>query len=283
MKTATRLIAALSAFATAATFSAAANATVFAIDYHDKGVWNAYDLENEAYALSFRADQGNDGFWLVVTDGGNPKGDGSSHAILYGDIKNDRITAYTYDGKNSEKSFATGTLLGTYENAFTDGGTHMKYGYDLTNFSLDVSGLNNALGPDFDGVVLGPDAGIWFHQSTGSEFTYGADGSITDYVFDNQTFLDRGNDPTRVLAAVDCASGQNGRPKFLNSCSSTQIAGGIVSPIGTGIVSPIGAGNGGSPTGGSSTGGGSVPTPGGLALILVGLAGIGRKLRNKNV
>jgi len=187
MKTATRLIAALSAFATAATFSAAANATVFAIDYHDKGVWNAYDLENEAYALSFRADQGNDGFWLVVTDGGNPKGDGSSHAILYGDIKNDRITAYTYDGKNSEKSFATGTLLGTYENAFTDGGTHMKYGYDLTNFSLDVSGLNNALGPDFDGVVLGPDAGIWFHQSTGSEFTYGADGSITDYVFDNQT------------------------------------------------------------------------------------------------
>ena len=252
---------------TALGFCASANATVFDIDYHDAGVWAAYDTENESYAMKFRADQGKDGFWLVVTDGDNPKGDGSSHAILYGDITNNRITAYTYEGTNSANSYQTGKLLGTYENAFSSGGVHPTYGYEMTMFSLDVSGVNNSLDENFDGIVLGEKAGIWFHQSAGSNFTYGEDGSIVDYDFSNQMWLDRGNDVTLNRGSANCLTGEVSAfvPSYLSSCASTEISGGVL----------------GSSSGNSSSGGGSVPAPGGLALILVGLAGLGRKFRSK--
>jgi len=257
-----------SVFAVSASFSASANATTFNIDYHDAGVWHAYDEGNQAYAMKFRSDQGKDGFWLVVTDGDNPKGDGKSNAILYGDLVNNRITAYTYNGENNADSFDGGKLLGTYENAFSDGGTNVR-GYEMTMFSLDVSRINSALGPDFDGVQIGENAGIWFHQSAGSNFTYGADGSITNYVFDDQMWLDRGNDGTHQRAMINCAAGETAAGElgagfgFLNSCDSTQLTGGFV----------------GSSSGTTTSGGGSVPAPGGLALILVGLAGLGRKFR----
>lgn len=270
MKSANKLFAA-TILAAVTSFSATANATIYTIDYHDAGVWQAYDEGNETYSMKFRSDQGKDGFWLVVTDGGNPKGDGTSNAILYGDLENNRITAYTYDGENNSNSYETGTLLGSYENVFSSGGQHSIYGYDMTMFSLDVKTLNNSVGSEFDGVTLGENAGIWFHQSAGTDFTYGADGSITDYVFENQMWLDRGNDSTRERAMVNCAAGEtaagNIHPEFgfIDSCGATQLAGASV----------------GSSSGGNTSGGGSVPAPGGLALILVGLAGLGRKFRKK--
>ena len=262
MKTSRKLCAAAVAFATAMSISAAASATVYAVDYQASGVWTAYDDGNESYGVRFRSDQGRDGFWLVATDGENPKGDGSSHAILYGDLNANRITAYTYNGENSSDSFENGTLLGTYDNVFSSGGEHPVHGYETTVFSLDVSGINNALGADFDGIQIGEQAGIWFHQSAGSDFTYGADGSIADYAFDSQVYLDRGRDATRANRAVDCAVGVGGAPAFFDNCGATQLAGGTA-----GV--------------GANTGGGSVPAPGGLALILVGLAGLGRKFRKK--
>ena len=267
MKSTNKLFAA-TILAAATSFGATANATVFVQDYHGPGFWNAYDAEKQTYSVNYRSDQGKDGFWLVVTDGDNPKGDGTSHAILYGDLENNRITAYTYNGENSSDSFTNGTLLGTYENAFSSGGTHATLGYELTKFNLDVSELNNALGPDFDGVQFGPEAGLWFHQSSGSEFTYGADGSIVDYVFEDQTYLDRGNDITRHRTAA-----QRDR-----RCVDTTV---YYCGEATEFAS---AGNvGGTTSGGGSTapGGGSVPAPGGLALILVGLAGLGRKFLKK--
>lgn len=259
MKTMSKLFAA-TAFAAVAGFSATANASVYIQDYADDGVWTAFDGNNETYAMKYRSDLGKDGFWLVVTDGDNPKGDGTSHAILYGDVANNRITAYTYNGENSSSSFTDGTLLGTYEGVFSSGGTHPTYGYELTMFNLDVSEINGSLGEDFAGVQLGERNGIWFHQSSGSEFTYGEDGSIVDYVFDDQMYLDRGNDVTlhRDLAERDriCRN----QPNLYYCVAGTQLA---------------------SNAGGGNTGGGSVPAPGGLALILVGLAGLGRKFRKK--
>lgn len=257
MNTSKFFTAAAAAFVAAISFSSTASATIFNIDYHEAGVWNAYDDENEVYAMKFRSDQGKDGFWLVVTDGANPKGTSDDYAILYGDLKENRISAYAYNGLNSNNSFETGDLLGTFDDAFSSGGQHARYGYDMTMFSLDVGSINAALGGS--GVTLGDKAGIWFHQSAGSQFTYGADGSITDYVFTDQMFLDRGNDDiTNTFDSPDCVTSQNFQ--FVNSCGSTQLAGGSV-----------------------GNGGGSVPAPGGLALVLVGLAGLGRLKRRKAV
>ena len=83
-------------------------------------------------------------------------------------------------------------------------------------------------------------------------------------------WIDRGGDDAINRGTVSCnggaatATAADGRaiPDYLDSCGSTQLAG---------------AGN----TGGTTSGGGSVPAPGGLALILVGLAGLGRKFRKK--
>lgn len=265
-----KLFAAAAPFITAMALSTAANASIFSVDYHDQGVWNAYDSENEAYGMKFRSDQGKDGFWLVVTPGGGPKGDGNSSAILYGDIKNNRITAYTYNGENSSNSYEDGVFLGSYEGVFSSGGSHSKYGYDMSMFSLDVSDINNALGEDFTGVALGDQAGIWFHQSAGSDFTYNEDGSIADYVFDSQMFLDREYKATTgARGTVNCSTElvTGSTPDYLNSCGSVQVTGGLA-----------GAGNGN-----NTSGGGSVPTPGGLALILVGFAALGRKFRRASV
>lgn len=254
--------AAAAAFAAAISFSSAASATIFNIDYHDAGVWNAYDDENQTYAMKFRSDQGKDGFWLVVTDGDNPKGDSSDFAILYGDLKENRITAYTYDGANNSNSYDSGTFLGTFDNAFSSGGQHARYGYDMTMFSLDVGAINDAFGDMWTGVALGEKAGIWFHQSEGSQFEYGADGNILDYSFASQMWLDRGGDDIGgTFASPDCVTSQSFQ--FVNSCGSTQLAGGALG------------------VGGTGAGGGSVPAPGGLALVLVGLAGLGG-LRRRN-
>ncbi len=271
MKSTNKLFAA-TILAAATSFSATANASVFIKDYADEGLWNAYDAENQTYAARFRSDQGKDGFWLVVTDGQNPKGDGTSHAILYGDIENNRITAYTYNGENSSNSFNNGTLIGTYENAFTTGEIHPTFGYELTTFSLDVSEINNAFGEDFDGVQLGEQNGIWFHQSAGSEFTYGEDGSIVDYVFEDQTYLDRGNDVTFHRDSAERDRICRNQPNHYICRTATQ----LVSAGNIGAATP-----GSEASGGAASGAGSVPAPGGLALILVGLAGLGRKFLKK--
>ena len=225
----------------------AASATIFTKDYHDAGVWNAYDDSSETYTMKFTDDGSKDGFWLVVSPGENPKTNAQEYAIFYGDRKNNTITAYSYDGKNNANSFKTGKHLATYENAFTDGGTSAKFG-DMTMFSLDVSAINGAFDTaDWKGAAFGDTQGIWFHQSSGSDFAYDGNGGITDYAFTGQMWLDTANQSTYNKRT--CAPGS-----AAYYCST-----------------------GTTPT--NTDGGGSVPAPGGLALILMGLAGFG--LRRK--
>jgi hypothetical protein len=195
--------------------------------------------------MKFKDDGSKDGFWLVVSSGMNPKTNVNEYAVLYGDRAANRITAYNYNGENNPDSYQTGTLLGTFDNAFADGGQHARYGYDMTMFSIDVAGINSAFaGADWDGVQLGEQAGIWFHQTAGTDVTYGADGSITGFGYDTQMWLDAAFDTTFVRDNSICDT------RATYYCGTATAA---------------------------SNGGGSVPAPGGLALLLMGVAGMGMR------
>jgi len=224
-----------------------ASATIFSKDYHGPGVWNSYDTVAQTYTMKFNDNGSKDGFWLVVSDGENPKSNANEYAILYGDRAANRITAYNYNGENKADSFRTGDVLGTFDNVFSTANGQ-------TMFSLDVSGINGAYDDaEWDGVGFGQQTGIWFHQSSGSEFAYNADGSIADYSYGGQMWLDTAHDGT---GARVCGKNDN---RFFCSPNAT---------------APT------NPGGGDGNGGGSVPAPGGLALVLMGLAGF--RLRRKS-
>ena len=227
-----KFLAALAVAVATVLSAGAASATIFTKDYHDAGVWNAYDTANQTYSMKFKDQGSKDGFWLVVSPGANPKRNDREYAILYGDRKTNRITAYTYDGRNSANSYKTGTYLGTYDDPFTE----TRNG---AMFSLDVSSLNGAFdNPEWKGVQFGNKTGIWFHQSSGSNFAYNQDGTISDYTFAGQMWLDKGDMRTTK-----------------RTCSWEGSKYYCKTPTTPGTPNPA-------------------PAPGGLALLLVGLAGL---------
>lgn len=103
------------------------------------------------------------GFWLVVSDGPNPKNQIGEYAILYGDLNTNRITAYEYNGNNSANSINDpGNLLQTFFGAMTFEDSNSSDG--VVKFDIDVSSINMAnLGPDWDGVSFDEKIGVWFH------------------------------------------------------------------------------------------------------------------------
>jgi hypothetical protein len=101
-----------------------------------------------------------DGFWLVLNSGGNPKGVNSELAILYGDIANNKITAYRYNGVNSNSSYLdTSAYLGTFNHAF-------KTTTNGFSFSLDVTAINAINLPDWKGIAFKHQIGIWYHGTS---------------------------------------------------------------------------------------------------------------------
>lgn len=156
-----------------------------------------YDARNpSAQMLSLTVGNGNefikdDGFWLVLTAGVNPKGIANEYAILYGDLKNNRISAYKYNGQNSPNSWQDPTAyIRQYNNVFsTAGGTF--------SFKLDVTSLNAlAFGTQLN-IGFGNEIGIWYHNVSALTSAYDAQGRLTafagpDGFFDSDTLCTNG-------------------------------------------------------------------------------------------
>ena len=143
--------------------------------------WDAtFSNINGVQTLSLDASMGSefvkdDGFWLVLNNGGNPKGIVNELAILYGDLKNNKITAYKYDGGNSPDSFTNASgYITTFNNAFTINGSSFS-------FSLDVTGLNSLNLPGWKGAQFGNTAGIWYHSTGLLDVAYDMKGRITKF------------------------------------------------------------------------------------------------------
>jgi len=113
-----------------------------------------------------------DGFWLVLSDGPNPKHHYNEYAIFYGDGITGNLTSYVYSGENNANSWQTpGEFIQafasavTVDNSVTD---EVTYG-----FSIDVSFINAyvPVSPginEWDGAQFGGQLGVWFHPA---EFT----------------------------------------------------------------------------------------------------------------
>jgi hypothetical protein len=131
---------------------------------------------------------GVNGFWLVVSNGPNPKNsDVNELAIIYGDMDAGILTTYAYNGLNSASSYLNPGIM-LQQDTFTADA-------DGFSFDIDVSAINAWISPDPDytGVQYDDQIGVWFHISQGSNFVYGQDGMLEEYSFDAAGFYDHAN------------------------------------------------------------------------------------------
>ncbi len=169
-----------------------------------KNIQTTYDNNNEKFSWSYTIGKNSmgdysDGFWLVVTDGENPKNDANEYAILYGDTDTNRLTAYEYSGQNNANSYSTpGNLLASFDNVFsvdTDLATMER----TVSFDIDASDINDGNGVENPGMWKGLNfaskIGVWFHASTQTLIGY-ANKEITSFGYDKQGWHDVGNKTT---------------------------------------------------------------------------------------
>jgi hypothetical protein len=154
--------------------------------------WRAsYDSSGARDLLSLSVSMGhqdvsNDGFWFVLNAGGNPVGTPNELPIFFGDIANNRITAYVYDGQNASSSWSTQRFLGSFANAFTTSGSNF-------NFTLDVTTINSLnLGVNWRGAGFSDEIGIWYHPFDAAQISYNNYGQISAFRSGASGYFDTG-------------------------------------------------------------------------------------------
>jgi len=166
-----------------------------------------YDAFNEKLQLDVTyANSSPEGFWLVVSDGENPKYNVSEYAIIYFDATAAQpvITAYEYDGANNANSFQTTTFLDSSSNPgskVSGSISQSSSGGDVFSLTVHASDINAAnLGPDWDGIEFGEKLGLWYHTVTFSEDpAYQDDGGLSNFSIDQNNYLDRANLKTELV------------------------------------------------------------------------------------
>ncbi|MEM9388107.1 MAG: PEP-CTERM sorting domain-containing protein [Pseudomonadota bacterium] len=138
-----------------------------------------------------------DGAWLVLSDGPNPKrADVNELAIFYMDFVNDRMAVYAYNGLNDSDSWRNpAVFLGDYSGGIINTGTSK-------GFSINAGPINSFPVPNdgdgWEGARFGANIGIWFHPVFGLNAGYNGDGSLNEWSFSAQTWLDINGGHTTV-------------------------------------------------------------------------------------
>ena len=131
-----------------------------------------------------------DGFWLVVSDGPNPKNNPLEYSIFYGDYSSGNLAAYAYNGNNNAGSWASNPFVGDFSSSMYTSGS------DIFGFSIDATTMNGMnLGPDWDGAQFAENIGIWFHPTWNLNASFNpADGSILNFTPRSNAWYDTNYD-----------------------------------------------------------------------------------------
>jgi len=159
-----------------------------------------YDVGNETFSWSHTIEdvgsQASNGFWLVVSDGPNPKGYVDELAIFYGDAVSETLSAYVYTGQNNSNSWVdSSAYINTFALDYQDNGNSGTY-----TFSIDASGINSHFNTvDWKGSQFEDSVGLWFHPMLGASFNYAANGTISSLNFGQQGWVDYSNKATHEV------------------------------------------------------------------------------------
>lgn len=178
-----------------------------------KNVSTSYNTNTEVFSWSHTIGKNamgdlSDGFWLVVTDGENPKNDANEYAILYGDVNTGTVTAYEYSGARKDNSYNDpNILLGSYS------GLNSIDNADMTrtiSFSLDATDINANNGVQsvskpnmWKGLNFSEKVGIWFHPLTATNINYDSNNGITSLSYSKKGWYDTSNRSTTTVAVSE--------------------------------------------------------------------------------
>jgi len=171
-----------------------------AIGNHLNTVQSTFNTSNNDFTWDATFDAGNgiDGFWLVVNNGPNPKhSDVNELAIIYGDLTGNRWTSYVYNGLNNSNSWNSPAILLDSGSLTSNAGS---FNLSLNATSINDWAINNP-GPsnsDYTGIAYDENIGVWFHLSSGSNFSYGNNGEILNYSYNAQGWYDTQNQHATV-------------------------------------------------------------------------------------
>lgn len=153
-----------------------------------------WDVDNQIFTWNTTfTDSEIDSFWLVVNDKDNPKQvDSNELVIMYGDLTEQKVYTYVYNGANNANSYQTSQLLQT--DPLNVVGNSINFTIDATNINNANVQMGSATNADpYRGLVVGPESiGIWFHVAKGSTVS-AVDGQLIDYSFQQQGWYDRAN------------------------------------------------------------------------------------------
>lgn len=130
------------------------------------------------------------GFWLVLSDGPNPRDGVSEYAIFYADAFSSDISVYAYDGENNDLSYLSEPFIAS----FADVLEVVESGDGSRTFSfteLDISGVNSfSDSDDWDGAAFGDEIGLWFHPALLEGTEYSEDGQLINFGSTASSFYD---------------------------------------------------------------------------------------------
>lgn len=193
-------------------FAASANATVYTYNSNTAGNFSnnpsapGYDSISASYddstsQFSWEVDYsapGAEGFWLVISDGENPKSNVNEYTMYYGDYNSGNLAAYVYNGQNGPWAYLNNPFIGDYSAAMGGNGS------DIFNFSLDATAMNGMnFGADWDGTQFADNIGIWFHPIFDMDASFNNDGSVDSLSYSNAYWYDTHMDG-------DCGTGDRG-------------------------------------------------------------------------